>query len=94
MLDGDLSFDEKKNFAQGLSWVLAQPNLDKVMLNLKELRDICINSGKCEEAEVMIGLCERKDQVEELSYRVRRGYGMGYGRISKASKGLPYNGES
>ena len=87
----EMTFSEKKIFAQGLSWVLAQPNFEKVMLNLEEMRDLSIYQGHPQEAEVLIGLCERRDEVEELRGRVRKGYGIGFERIEKASKGIPFD---
>ena len=86
----EMTFNEKRAFAQGLSWVLAQPNFEKVMLNLEELRDLSVNQGHPQEAEVLIGLCERRGEVDELCGRVRKGYGIGFERIEKASKGIPF----
>ncbi len=93
MPNTEMTFNEKKELAQGISRILGQPNFDKIMLNLEELRDLSICQGHREEADVLAGLCERPDWVEKLRYRIRKGYGIGFIRIENASKGKDYPGE-
>ncbi len=93
MRDTEMSFIKRKEFAQGISWVLAQPFFEKIMLNLEEMRDLSICMGHQQEAEVLTGLCERPEQVEKLRYRIVKGYGIGFGRIANASRGEKYPGD-
>ena len=72
---------EKRSFAQGMSRVLAQPDIEKIMLNLEEMYDLCVYSGTQEELEIIGGLSGKKTQVEELCKRVRKGQGITYERL-------------
>lgn len=87
-----MTFDEKKAFAQGMSWILAQRDIEKIMLNVHELYGLAMCNGCKQEIDVLKGLCERQSQVENLRERVRYDYGIGMERIIKASV-LPINYE-
>lgn len=76
---------EKRSFTQGLAWILAQPDIDRIMLNLQELHDICICSGSDDELEVIAGLCVRRDQVEELCTQIHKGPGLTYENLYKVA---------
>ncbi len=93
MSNTEMTFNEKKEFAQGITWILAQPILDKIMLNLEEMRDLSVCQGHRQETDILSGLCERPDWVDELRYRIRKGYGIGFIRIERASRGEKYPGE-
>ncbi|SCX79467.1 hypothetical protein SAMN02910292_00050 [Lachnospiraceae bacterium XBB2008] len=76
---------EQCSFTRGISYVLAQPDMDRIMMNLKEMYDLCACSGTMEEAEIIGGLYLRRRQVEELNDRVRKGKGLSFDRIVEAS---------
>ncbi len=76
---------EQRAFTQGLSYVLAQPDMDKIMMNLKEMYDLCACSGSMEETEIIRGLYLRRPQTEELHERVRKGKGLTFERLVEVS---------
>ncbi len=76
---------EKQNLAQGMALILGQPDIDKIMLNLQEMHEICVRSGSNEEIDIIAGLCDRRGQVEKLREHVCKGRGLTYERLAEAS---------
>ena len=75
-----------RKLTQGLSWIMAQPDIEKVMLNLEELYDISACSGNTEETRIISGLIDRRENVAILNERLRKGRGITYERLVQAAE--------
>ncbi len=68
--------EEKIKFAKEMSWILAQKDIEKIMLNLNELLEFAICQGSEEEAHILKGLCDRPVRVEGLRNNVKYDHGI------------------
>ena len=78
---------EEQTWLVGLGGILKEPNTDKLMMNIKELADICMRNGEYDAMTILDRLMNRRVEAEMLSKRLRDGSSLSMGTLKKASSG-------